>query len=327
MAFHGQSVVPLKEDPFKGQEQELTGAASTTTTINIRFTHARGIMADARGKDIQDCCLCGKACKKASRKDFPCGCAPYCTTCATAYLRSCLYKPFHKPQCEGVCGSQMSVPDTWARQLLRRAEARTYFDLAAETDEIPRNAALYCQDTACGRYIPPRNRHGGPNLDAGTGNGTGTCPCGKLTCVRCGDEVHQGITCEQIRAGWEAEGKLEEELARQSRRVMARLTIKECPNCHIPAEKIDGGCDVVRFFHWSSAKFKDPRKFAEGKSGDEMPGDDKTEDVKPVYDNMESFEFNPFEDKPASNESAEANSINDKSAETMSVDEKPADTK
>ncbi|KAK1700481.1 hypothetical protein BDP55DRAFT_133220 [Colletotrichum godetiae] len=91
-------------------------------------------------------------------------------------------------------------------------------------------------------------------------------------------------------------------------------------------------CDS--FFHWSSAKFKDPRKFAEGKSGDEMPddqkpadekpGDDKSgsgksvtvnskpEDFKPTYDNMESFEFNPSEDKPA---------------ETMSVDEKPADTK
>ncbi|KXH61968.1 hypothetical protein CSAL01_00974 [Colletotrichum salicis] len=39
-------------------------------------------MGDIRTKDTKDYVRCGKACKKASRRDFPCDCAPYCTTCA-----------------------------------------------------------------------------------------------------------------------------------------------------------------------------------------------------------------------------------------------------
>ncbi|KAL0777881.1 hypothetical protein CaCOL14_005534 [Colletotrichum acutatum] len=267
-------------------------------------------------KDIKDCVLCGKACKKATRKDFSCGCDPYCTTCATAYLKSCISKPFRKPKCDGGCGSQKPFPDLWARQLLRRKEAKTYFDLADEADEVSRNAALYCHDTACGRYIPLRYRFG-LNNDAGTVGGTGTCPCGKLTCIGCGDKVHQGETCAEVEARWKAEGKLKEELERQSHRIMEQLSIKQCPVCQSPAEKADGGCNYVHVI--------DHSKFVDGKPGDGKPEGIESEVEKSVHDNLESFEFNPFEDKPADNEFAESNAANANSSEAMAIDE-PAET-
>ncbi|KAJ0295795.1 hypothetical protein COL5a_009088 [Colletotrichum fioriniae] len=277
-------------------------------------------------KDIKDCVLCGKACKKATRKDFSCGCDPYCTTCATAYLKSCLSKPFFKPKCDGGCGSQKPFPDLWARQLLRRKDATTYFDLGSEADEVSRNAALYCHDAACGRYIPPRYRFG-LNNDAATVDGTGTCPCGKLTCIGCGDKVHQGENCAEVQARWEAEGKLKEELERQSHRTMGQLSIKQSPKCQYAAEKADGGCNHVqcascgKTFDWDTASIVDYSKFVDGKSDDGKPEGIKSEDEKSTYGNLESFEFNPFEDKPAESEFAENKAVNANYSEVMAIDE------
>ncbi|KAK0375954.1 hypothetical protein CLIM01_06692 [Colletotrichum limetticola] len=306
-------------------------------------------------KDIKDCVLCGKACKKATRKDFSCGCDPYCTTCATAYLKSCISKPFRKPKCDGGCGSQKPFPDLWARQLLRRKEATTYFDLADEADEVSRNAALYCHDTACGRF--------GLNNVAGTVSGTGTCPCGKLTCIECGDKVHQGETCAEVEARWKAEGKLKEELERQSRRTMEQLTIKQCPICQSLLRRLMVAvttfskflcsmwklllwrCFFLFFerllinflarvfrcascentFDWDEASVIDHSKYVDGKPGDDKPEGIESRTEKSAYDNLESFEFNPFEDKPAENEFAESNAANGNSSEAMAIDE-PAET-
>ncbi|KAK1543261.1 hypothetical protein CPAR01_03894 [Colletotrichum paranaense] len=347
MAFHGQGAFPHQRRPIQRQEQERPvdcqkfqapsffeiKPLSSCRHPNIHQhskTHARSINIMEGKKDIKDCVLCGKACKKATRKDFSCGCDPYCTTCATAYLKSCISKPFRKPKCDGGCGSQKPFPDLWARQLLRRKEATTYFDLADEADEVSRNAALYCHDTACGRYIPLRYRFGLNNV-AGTVSGTGTCPCGKLTCIGCGDKVHQGETCAEVEARWKAEGKLKEELERQSRRTMEQLTIKQCPVCGSPAEKADGGCNYVQCascentFDWDEASVIDHSKYVDGKPGDDKPEGIESRTEKSAYDNLESFEFNPFEDKPAENEFAESNAANGNSSEAMAIDE-PAET-
>ncbi|OHE99109.1 IBR domain-containing protein [Colletotrichum orchidophilum] len=198
----------------------------------------------------QDCLACDKTCRKASRRDFPCGCPPYCHACAAAYIRSCLSnKPFTRPTCPGICGIMHPFPDAWPRQLLRSKETIQYFDLVAEADEAESGAALYCHVRACGRYIPVRNRQK-------RGVGLGVCNCGERTCAGCHDKVHEGETCDEMRARWEAEGVLKEELERKSRRTMEQLSCKQCPKCKIVIEKIDG-CDAIRcescghIFCWS----------------------------------------------------------------------------
>ena len=75
------------------------------------------------------------------------------------------------------------------------------------------------------------------------------CPsCSEEVCSACGDETHDGSTCDEFKRRKVEEGQTDAWVAAQGERV------KKCPQCKVLIEK-DGGCNRVdcRLVSWSHA--------------------------------------------------------------------------
>lgn len=171
-----------------------------------------------------DCNIC---CDTYTPKEvFGMGCGHvYCVNCWKSYLS---VKITEGPVCiMTTCpahGCKEIVNDAIFRKLLKPEDFERYWRFVLRSYVDINKGVKWCPSAGCNKAIS----------SAGGGLSSVRCTCGSVFCLRCGEESHAPVTCEQL-ALWQEKCKNESETANW---ILANT--KKCPKCSVRIEKNQG---------------------------------------------------------------------------------------
>lgn len=171
-----------------------------------------------------DCHICCDA--YPSNEMYSMGCGHlYCVNCWKSYLS---VKITEGPICiMTTCpahGCKEAVTDAIFRKLLPEDEFKRYWRFVLRSYVDINKGVKWCPAAGCNKAIS----------SAGGGLSSVRCTCGNVFCLRCGEESHSPVTCEQL-ALWQEKCKNESETANW---ILANT--KKCPKCSVRIEKNQG---------------------------------------------------------------------------------------
>ncbi|KAG6617493.1 ariadne-like ubiquitin ligase [Phytophthora cinnamomi] len=195
----------------------------------VKTRHEAGVeFADKRAPVIPegtkvDCNIC---CDEYSANEiFGMGCGHlYCLNCWKPYLS---LKIQEGPICiTTTCpahGCKEVVSDEIFKQIVNPEDYRKYARFLLRSFVDINKGVKWCPSAGCSKAI----------TSAG-GLSSVTCTCGCVFCLRCGEEAHSPVTCEQL-AAWQEKCRNESETANW---ILANT--KKCPKCSVRIEKNQG---------------------------------------------------------------------------------------
>ncbi|CAI5705887.1 unnamed protein product [Peronospora effusa] len=170
-----------------------------------------------------DCNIC---CDEYSASEvFGMGCGHvYCLNCWKPYLS---LKIQEGPICvTTTCpahGCKEVVSELIFKQIVNSEDYRKYARYLLRSFVDINKGVKWCPSPGCSKAI----------TSAG-GLSSVTCTCGCVFCLRCGEEAHSPVTCEQL-ASWQEKCRNESETANW---ILANT--KKCPKCSVRIEKNQG---------------------------------------------------------------------------------------
>ncbi|OQS01106.1 hypothetical protein ACHHYP_01798 [Achlya hypogyna] len=170
----------------------------------------------------QKCTIC---CEDETDQLIALGCQHFfCMECWVFYLQ---HKISEGPLCiTTTCpqhGCKERVSDAIFKKLLPPAEYTKYAMYVLRSFVDINKTVKWCPSPGCDKAIASSG-----------GLLTVACTCGCLFCLRCGEEAHQPVTCDQL-ALWQEKCKNESETANW---ILANT--KKCPKCSVRIEKNQG---------------------------------------------------------------------------------------
>ncbi|GLE01372.1 hypothetical protein PINS_up010202 [Pythium insidiosum] len=170
-----------------------------------------------------DCLICCDTYKP--NEIFGMGCQHvYCVNCWKSYLS---LKITEGPACVNTTcpahGCKEAVPDSVFRKMLTAEEFARYSRFVLRSYVDINKCVQWCPSAGCTKAI-----------SSAGGLSTVRCTCGCIFCLRCGEEAHAPVTCEQLQT-WQEKCRNESETANW---ILANT--KKCPKCAVRIEKNQG---------------------------------------------------------------------------------------